>query len=102
MQGYELIDPIIQAWAETHRLTLFNSFAGRDARFCYWSSEQGECFQISVQPPQSGVARIDAWTVETVDDRELHRAWHAPIEGLAGALDVALAEIRGWALSQKS
>jgi hypothetical protein len=42
------------------------------------------------------MVRVDVWTVETLDDRELHAEWREPIENLGPMLDRALAQVREW------
>ena len=93
---YVQIDPIIREWAKSRLLHLNKEFAGREARFCYWSNALGECFQISIQPPADGLARVDAWTVETSDDREAHQSWTAPVSDLRIILDTAFETVSGW------
>jgi hypothetical protein len=94
--AYSSIDSVIQSWVSSNSLTLFTSFAGREERFCYISSPQGECFQISIQKPQDAVVSVDAWTVETLDNRELHEQWVVPIPKLKEALELALSTVRNW------
>lgn len=97
MGRYARIDPALSAWAKASGLKIMTSFADREARFCYWSSSQGECFQIGVEPELLGGVRVDAWSVETLDDRELHRRWSVPLGQLGEALSSALSEIHAWA-----
>ncbi len=93
---YSSIDSVIQTWSNANSLTMFNSFAGREARFCYKSSPRGECFQISIQAPQDGTVTVDAWTIETLDDRELHESWVVPVFELPETLEAALNKLRDW------
>jgi hypothetical protein len=90
------IDSLIQVWAHANSLKIFGSFAGREERFCYVSSPRGECFQISIQPPLDNKVVVDAWTVETLDNMELHERWTVSVPELPEALDVALRTVRDW------
>ena len=90
------VDPVIEKWAEENSLKVFKAFADREARFVYVSNSDGECFQISIQPPQSNLVKVDAWTIETSDDREMHREWVTPISDLYGALQTSLDTVRSW------
>ena len=93
---YAPIDPIVEKWVEENSLKLFRAFAERAARFVYITSSRGECFQISIQPPQDGEAKVDAWTIETLDDREMHEEWVMPVTALYEALQNALITVRRW------
>ena len=61
----------IEAWAADHGVHLFC-----DENVCYFytSSDRGECFQIVIRPPLSGHVLIEAFSIETLGDQELHRA----------------------------
>jgi hypothetical protein len=93
---YSAIDPAIDDWAKAHSRKLFTSFGERQARFCHFSSDRGECFQISIEPPQEATVTVNAWTIETLDDREPHGSWTVLIDELHDALDLALARVREW------
>jgi ABC-type enterochelin transport system substrate-binding protein len=90
------IDSFIQIWARSNSLRIFESFAGRQERFCYVSSSRGECFQISIQPPLDKVVVVDAWTVETLDNMELNERWTVSVPELPETLDLALRTVRDW------
>ena len=89
--SYQLIDPVIAGWAQSHGLVAFTEWAGEPARWFHTSSSKGECFQISIKPPIGSVVTIDIWSVETVDDEEIHHAWTVPVSELARALEKAFA-----------
>jgi hypothetical protein len=93
---YESIDAGIDTWVVAHGLVLFREFGGVERRFCYISSEQGECFQISIEPPLSKIVTISIWSIETTDDEELHRAWTVPTSYLPAALEDALQTVENW------
>ena len=93
---YELIDPTIQAWVEENGLTLFTSVDEREARYCFRSSPKGECFQISLEKPRSGHVKVHAWSIETIDDEELHQMWTVGVAELRSALDNALIQLDEW------
>jgi|CXWL01.1.fsa_nt_gi hypothetical protein len=90
---YASVDPIISAWGADNNLVVFDSFADEPARFCYRSSEAGECFQIAVEAPKDGEVAVHVWSVETNDDVEVHKEWRVSAEDLRGALDDALRAI---------
>jgi hypothetical protein len=58
-------------------------------RFCYLSSPQGECYQISIDPPDDAGVRVHVWSVETSDDMEAHLEWFVPMGRLRATLDTA-------------
>jgi hypothetical protein len=93
---YSLIDPLLRDWAHRHSLKLINSFAGREERFCYVSSSRGECFQISIDSPENDGVNVNAWSVETLDDKEMHQQWAVAIPQLEQALQAAFETVRGW------
>jgi hypothetical protein len=86
---YSSIDPIIEIWERRHGLKVFRSFAGREERFAYVSSSMGETFQIAIQPPDGDNVKINVWSVETLDDREVSSEWIVDKARLSAALEVA-------------
>jgi hypothetical protein len=87
----------ISAWATRHRVRkIFKEFAGREERFCYLSSEAGECFQIAIQPPTGDRITIDASSIDTLDDRDLHQSWTVTPATLAETLESAMSVVRAW------
>jgi hypothetical protein len=95
-RSYALIDQAIRDWCASRGLKLSNSFAGREARFCYTSSPAGECFQIWIDPPTNTQVTVNAASVETGDDAELRASWTMQTSELVAALDMALGEIGRW------
>ena len=93
--SYSAIDPIIRAWAHANGLKMFVEFAGRPSRFCYVSSDD-ECFQVSIEPPTKSEVAINAWSVDTADDAELHCAWVTATDAIESSLDAALRKIEEW------
>lgn len=93
--SYATIDAVIAEWAAAHGLKLCTEFGG-PARFCYVSGGEHECFQVSVDPPQGETVTVNAWSIETEDDAELHRHWRVPTADLRSALEVALEQISAW------
>jgi hypothetical protein len=86
-------DIAVEAWALSHGLVLFRD---GPTRFCYTSSERGECFQLVVRQPDTGMTMIEAFSIETIEDEEFHKAWTFPAGNISTALDDALACIDGW------
>jgi hypothetical protein len=98
-QAYASIDPTINAWAEKHSFTLFRTIEGmaaQDFRAVYLSSDRGECFQIWIDPPESGQVAVHAADIETRLDQEFRHEWRAPVDNLAAALESAVAEVGRW------
>jgi hypothetical protein len=62
--GYAPIDAEIGDWTTRHSLRLLTSFAGNERRFVYLSSVAGECFQISIDPPETEMVSINVFCVE--------------------------------------
>lgn len=93
---YSAVDPTIKAWAELHGLTICTKFAGQDRRFCYLTGGAQECFQVSIEPPDEGEILVNAWSIETIDDEELHESWRVRVEELDSALNLAFEEVMAW------
>ena len=94
--SYAAIDPVVQEWVKANALVLFTSWAEAPARFCYLSSRQGECLQISIDPPDAGNVRIHVWDIETANDEEVHMEWSIAASELRQGLDVSLNAARKW------
>jgi hypothetical protein len=94
--SYSAVDPIIEAWTRAHSLTLFTSVAGQERRFCYTSSSKGECYQVSIEPPRDTEVIVHAWSIETMDDVEMHEEWKSTVANLRPTLEAALARIHEW------
>jgi hypothetical protein len=94
--AYATIDAVIQEWSERHSLVLSTEFGGRERRFCYVSGGPQECFQVSIEPPEAAKVLVNAWSIETIDDAELHASWTVDAHDLPQALDAALRQVRTW------
>ena len=94
--AYSEIDVVIREWSERHSLALNTEFGGQERRFCYVSGGPEECFQVSIEPPESGRVLVNAWSVETIDDVELHECWTVEIRDLPQSLEVALRQVSAW------
>ena len=94
--SYTIIDPIINAWTRKHSLHLFTSFADRDARFIYVSSNIGECFQITISEPQGGKVDIEAVDIETHKDEKMHMNMTSEQSKLGDALEHMLQTVYDW------
>jgi len=98
---YAAVDPAINAWAEQHGLKLSTEFGGQERRFCYLTGGPQECFQVSIEPPQGAKVLVNAWSIETIDDAELHESWLAPVEEVSSALNQAFDKIMAWNVRPK-
>ncbi|WP_454761202.1 hypothetical protein [Caulobacter segnis] len=94
--AYSEIDAVIREWSERHSRALNTEFGGQERRFCYVSGGPEECFQVSIEPPESGRVLVNAWSVETIDDAELHESWTVEIRDLPQSLEVALKQVSAW------
>jgi hypothetical protein len=92
--SYVAVDQTIRDWVAVNGLTLFVESSGAEARFCYFSSPQGECYQISVDPPENDLVKVHVSAVETVDDMEAHLEWVVHLSDLRAALDTAEKTVR--------
>jgi hypothetical protein len=92
--SYAAIDHAIRAWADANAFSLCLTWADHEARFCYLSSPKGECYQISVDPPENELVKVHVWAVETLDDMEAHLEWIVSIPELSAALDIAHKTVR--------
>ncbi|AZP11084.1 hypothetical protein [Undibacterium parvum] len=96
---YAQIDPIIDAWVAKHNFSLFTHTEGvvdSDFRAVYLSSKHGECCQIWIDKPESGMLSLHAVDIETRQNEEMRRDWSVPISELGGALDEAVTYVRKW------
>jgi hypothetical protein len=93
---YAEVDPVITAWVRQHDLKLQTEWANAEARFCYVSGGQQECFQVSVEHPHARKIVVHARSIETIDDAELHEFWLVEIEAFAEALAAAWGQIEAW------
>ena len=96
---YAQIDPIIDAWVEKHKFSLFThteGMAGSDFRAIYLSSKHGECCQIWIDKPESGRVSLHAADIETRQDEEMRQDWCVPISELSVALDGAVTSVKKW------
>jgi len=94
--GYTLIDPAIDAWTAKNSLRLFTSFADREARFVYVSSNVGECFQIAIDQPKNGRVTIIAHDIETSENEELQTSLTVKVSELHAALEDLLNTVCAW------
>lgn len=69
---------------------------GRSSRVCHTSNERGECFQVVMREPSNGQVMIELFSIETVNDEELHEAWNVPVDDFSRALDVAWKVVEDW------
>ena len=90
--GFESVDPLIEKWASAYSLHLFKEEA---VRYCYISGNQ-ECFQIVIRQPLSGRLIIEGFSIETIEDEELHQSWQVTVDGLSQGLEQALVAVEGW------
>lgn len=92
--SYAAVDQTIRDWAAASGFELLLEWAGAEARFCYFSSPQGECYQISLDPPENNLVKVHVWAVETADDMEAHLEWVVHTSELRAALDTAEKTVR--------
>ncbi len=91
--SYVAVDQIIRDWADANAAKLILQWAGAEARFCYLSSPQSECYQISIDAPENELVRVHVWAIETLDDMEAHLEWFVPVARLRDTLDTARSTI---------
>lgn len=94
--SYELIDAQIADWAKEHSLILSTSFANRETRSAYLSSELGECFQIWVDVPVDGHVSIYATCVEGRKENEPPREWITNPREVKATLEEVFETIVQW------
>ena len=92
--SYAAIDQTIRDWVAANGLSLFEESSGAEARFCYLSSPQGECYQVAVDPPKNELVKVHVRAVETIDDMEAHLEWVVLTSELRTALDTASKTVR--------
>jgi hypothetical protein len=92
---YAKLDRAINRWVEKHDLVLQREWQG-EARFWY-TSRGTECFQISVDRPVGHVVTVNANSIETDDDAELHARWRVSSVALEATLSTATKLVDLWA-----
>jgi hypothetical protein len=97
MNSYATLDPQLKRRAKTEGWALFTEWAGAPARFFYMGGEgPWDCFQISINPPDAGVVKIWARSVDTNDDQEFEQAWQGPVAEFDGLLTSAVSAVDVW------
>jgi hypothetical protein len=97
--GYATIDSTITAWVKRNSFELFDSIEGmpeQNFRAVYLWSGRGECFQIWIDPPESGHVSVHARDIETKLDEEFRHDWRAPASDLEAMLETAVAQVNRW------
>lgn len=94
---YLEVDVQLVPWAEAKGFFISKEFGGAERRFFYVSGGVHECYQISVEPPVGRQVTVNAWSVETSDDKDFHESWVVPLAALRTTLDAALTKINEWA-----
>lgn len=97
--SYVEIDPIIAAWVERHNFTLVDHYEGnteQEFRAVYLSSPLGECCQIWIDVPNSGVVDLHVGDIETKQDEELRQDWSVSVSELENALENAVEFVQKW------
>jgi hypothetical protein len=74
---------------------------GGECRSVYVSSVAGECFQISMEPPEDGYVRIMAGCVEGRRDNEPDDDWRAPISRFEEELEEVFQAVMAWMIPSK-
>ncbi len=102
MTDYSEVDGVIDHWVRATGSTLCSEWAGKSARFFYLPGEPPfECFQISIDPPETGRLAVLARSIDTNDDSEMEQTWEGPIENLDTMLRSAIAAIEVWKTRDK-
>jgi len=70
--------------------------AGQTMRLEQAGAIRVECFQVSIERPEGTEVLVNAWSIETADDSELHHEWTVPIGDLKSTLEAALNKIGEW------
>jgi len=99
MSNYSEIDPIIEKWVAALGTRLITEWSDAPARFFYTPGDPFfECFQISVDPPESGRTSVHARAVDTNDDTddELTRSWTGSVADFDSMMNVAVETISAW------
>ena len=59
MSRYELIDPILTNWAESHSIRWYSEYQDTEVRTFYLNENRRDRVQIAVDPPQNGSVTVD-------------------------------------------
>jgi hypothetical protein len=97
--SYDQIDPVIDAWVLRHKFTLFNKYENHTEsvfRAVYLSSLVGECCQIWIDQPTSGLVALHVRDIDTRQDEEIRKDWRVSISDLDAALEDAVFFIQEW------
>ena len=88
--NYSSIDPPIRAWAKKHSLFLQTTWPHRTVHV---SSKAGECFQISIDPPENGQTCVYARCIEGRNDTDDPETWPTSTSDLDAALEKAFQRV---------
>jgi len=102
VDSYTQIDQQIADWVERHSLILQTEPSnGREARWVWLSSEDGECFQIWIDPPAHGLVFVYAGGVDSWNDCESPEDWAVPVDEIGATLDDAYKLVVDWMKTSK-
>ncbi|MFJ6025515.1 hypothetical protein ACIQC9_13070 [Brevundimonas sp. NPDC092305] len=97
MDLYRIIDPQLARRAAAERWTIFTEWGDAPARFFYISgSLPGDCFQISIDPPEAEAIAITARSVDTDHGLEFEQTWRGTTAGFGDALELAIQRVEAW------
>jgi len=82
--AYEKIDSILQSWAASLNLCIFNQFGGQERRFLYITNSKNDCYQIDIEDEENSKFRISIYFVDGDSAKEGYEL-HIPtsIDGLS-------------------
>jgi len=90
--SYQSLDPIIQDWADKHKLTIYTSYQDYEVRSTDVVDNEGRKYQIWVDPPdQYGNVGVHAW-----DYRKRRKDYTTPTKDLGNCLELAYNSVLLW------
>lgn len=91
---------LLEGWARRNDIVLLD-VSGKPSLRVFYLSEGSECLQAVVEEQQQGF-RVDIWSIETINDEEVHHSYVIPTAEVTRKLDEIVAKMRSWFQDRRS
>lgn len=89
--NYNLIDPVISAWAAEYQLHVYTQYQDSEVRSVEVIPPSGKKVQIWVDPPQGNQIAVHAW-----DYKKRRQNWSGDVVELSKYLREAIVVVKSW------
>ncbi len=93
---YSTVNALIETWAGLNSIKIMQEAKNPNRIYFYISSQNGETFQIVVEPEKDGKVRVDAHLIESINDEEAHFYWEASPLRISNVLDLGKSSAQVW------